>query len=123
MSAEIRHLSAQRAIEVRVAGRLGLKDHERIVEDALRASLVHRCTRVLVDNRRLEPGLAATDIYEIPRIYERFFVDPAMRIALLILADERSREGHGFFETVSRSRGFDVSVFEDRDSALEWLTR
>lgn len=47
-------------------------------------------------------------------------IDRQARVALLVGADDHS---HDFVETVSRNSGLDVTLFRDRQAAIEHLTR
>lgn len=123
MSSKISYLSPENVVLVVNEGRVGLKEHRRTIEEAIRVGLLHDCVRTLVDDRRLEGGLDAADIYELPAIYEAYFVSEDARIAVIVSDDPGSRERHDFYEAVCRSRNFDVRVFQDRREALDWLKR
>jgi len=118
---EARYLDDDELVLVVNRGRLGMKDYERQIEEALRLGLLHGCNRYLVDNLALQPHLDALDIYDFPRLYDRFFVDGSTRIAVLFDPASAVREGLEFYETVCRNQGYDVRLFHVREQAVDWL--
>jgi hypothetical protein len=103
------------------SGRLSLKDYETEVEEALRIGLRHGCRHYLVDDTALLPNLDALDIYDFPKLYDRFFVDGSVRIAVLFDPQSPVREALEFYETVCRNQGYNVRLFHIVEQAIEWL--
>ena len=63
---------------------------------------------------------SAIDHYEFAntRTEEQEQYNRYSRVALLVHPDDHS---HDFFETVSRNAGFDVTIFRDREAAIQHL--
>jgi hypothetical protein len=75
----------------------------------------------LIDHSALEsvsggPG----EIYYRPKGLTDMDVPTGVKIAEVVLAAHR--EHFRFLETVCRNRGFDFRIFDDRESAIQWLT-
>lgn len=80
----------------------------------------HRVTKVLIDHCNIE-GVAGTtiDIYDRPAVFKLIGILLSIKIAEII--NPEHWEHFRFFETVCRNRGYQLSVFEDKDKALKWL--
>ena len=80
----------------------------------------HRMTKVLIDHGNIE-GVAGTtiDIYDRPTMFILIGILLSIKIAEIINPEQW--EHFQFFETVCRNRGYQLSVFEDKDKALKWL--
>lgn len=82
----------------------------------------HDCKRILLDHSLLEGyALTATEIYDIPKMYDAFEISRAVRMGLVIAPSliDKLR----FYETVCRNNGYSVMLFPDRESALAWLKK
>jgi hypothetical protein len=78
--------------------------------------------RYLVDDTDWETAISVTDMYEWPKLYEQWRADRLSRVAV-IMPNPDSPEARDlqFYETTSRNRGWNVSVFPTRDEAVAWL--
>jgi len=93
------------------------------IRDALAMAVERQCRRFLVDATELEHrGGTLLDTYELPQVFEHF--PDIRRYKDAIILPRRQAEAHDleFFETISRNRGYNVRVFTDRQSAVDWLT-
>ena len=78
--------------------------------------------RELIDHRnisRVSGGIV--DVYNRPKAFEEIGVFQNIKVAEVVKAEHR--KFFDFLETVCVNRGYDFSVFEDENDALEWLLK
>ncbi len=101
----------------------GIAGKEKSLEMAKALTITMRrnkSTRVLIDHRNLEAISGATiDVYERPTLFRVIGVILGIRIAEVIKPDHQ--EHFRFLETVCRNRGFQFSIFYEKEQALRWL--
>ena len=80
----------------------------------------HRIKKVLIDHRNIsEVSGDITDIYYRPRILRIIGAIFTLRIAELIKIEHL--EHFRFFETACKEQGFQISIFYEREIAINWL--
>ena len=75
---------------------------------------------VLLDIRGFESHMSTVDIYELAGELGNYREAFKNKVALLDIRDERFEQAE-FFETCARNWGFQVRVFTEFESAIEWL--
>jgi hypothetical protein len=82
----------------------------------------YKVTRCLIDHSAISSVTGdVIRVYNRPKILRGIGVPRHIKIAEIVLLDHRVH--FGFFETVCRNNGFDFLMFNDRESAIEWLTK
>jgi len=76
------------------------------------------CDRLLADASNVESKRSVLDDYQLTSAHAQYF-PPETRHAVLVSASEE--EYMQFVENVARNRGIEMSVFIDREKALDWL--
>jgi hypothetical protein len=67
------------------------------------------------------PGrLPPVSAYELASNPERFGLGNNFRLAVIYLYEDRRNDSQ-FAETVAANRGYKVKIFDDEESALQWL--
>jgi hypothetical protein len=102
----------------------GIADETSSIEMAKnisKAMAKYLVTRCLVDHSAISSVSGSTaDIYYRPNRLIRIGVPFKIKIAEVVLPEHK--EHFGFLETVCRNRGFHFKMFNDRESAIQWLT-
>jgi len=100
-----------------IANKEGSLNMARAIADTMRT---HQMTKILIDHWNIE-GVAGTtiEIYDRPTVFKLIGILLSIKIAEIIKPEHW--EHFRFFETVCRNRGYQLSVFEDKDKALAWL--
>jgi hypothetical protein len=81
---------------------------------------INKITRALIDHRNIEEVVSKPfDIYNRPKIFRLIGVILKIKIAEIIRTEHS--EHFKFFETVCLNQGFQISIFQDKDKALNWL--
>jgi hypothetical protein len=81
----------------------------------------HKAARCLIDHSALSSVLGSViEIYDRPQELTEIGVPARIKIAEVVLPDQQ--EHFGFLETVCRNRGFYFCIFDNRQSAIQWLT-
>jgi hypothetical protein len=80
----------------------------------------HRITKALVDHSNVESVAGnITDIYDRPKLFR--FIGTILRIKIAEVIKPEHLQHFKFFETVCTNRGYQVSIFQDKEKALSWL--
>jgi hypothetical protein len=117
---EFEYLQESRVLSVRVTGTVDMASWENQLRTSVEEASKHSCLRYLVDYRKSSMALSVADLYERPKYYSKVGMPHHARIALLIVEPGREKD---FVESVTSNRGFLVRVFDEREPALQWLTR
>ena len=80
----------------------------------------NRITKALIDHRNLVDVTGSTmDIYNRTKLFR--IIGVILRIKIAEIIKPEHMEHFKFFETVCVNRGYNISVFQDREKALSWL--
>jgi hypothetical protein len=80
----------------------------------------NRVKKVLIDHRNITGISGQTiEIYDRPKVFKLIGIILGIKIAEII--NPKHIEHFRFLETVSLNQGFQFSLFQDREEALEWL--
>lgn len=80
--------------------------------------------KILVDLLAVELSINTIEIFGLPnKYYPEVKAPRSSCIALLVSSDERVRKAAKFFETACVNRGWNVQIFSERKSAVEWLAK
>jgi hypothetical protein len=81
-----------------------------------------QATRCLIDHSAISLVSGSTvGIYDRPQSLLEIGVPAKIKVAEVVLPDHQAH--FSFLETVCRNRGFHFQIFDDRPSALQWLTQ
>lgn len=83
----------------------------------------HDCYLALTDAREASSGLSTLEIYGLPELIMEIFEETGISVYKFkrALVVDKNIDDFTFFETVSRNRGHNVTMFRNIDEAIEWL--
>jgi hypothetical protein len=92
----------------------------RVISKAMRE---HRVTRCLIDHSAISSfsGDAIKMYHRSKELHKSGTIPYQVKIAEVVHPNHRAN--FDFLETVFRNNGFDFSAFDDRESAIRWLTQ
>lgn len=107
-------------IEVITSG-IGDKDDSLKMAKALTFTMkTNRIVKALIDHRNLVSFTGDTiDIYNRPKLFK--IIGVLLRIKIAEIIRPEHLDHFKFFETVCVNRGYQISVFQDKEKALSWL--
>ncbi|MBD3179167.1 MAG: hypothetical protein GF417_05960 [Candidatus Latescibacteria bacterium] len=111
------------AIELRFTGRINRVEIWDSTAEALSIASGPGRHLFLSDFSDATLELSALDIYNIPDQWEAAGAERKNRVAVVTPQDSVNFEDSKFYENVTTNRGWNVRVFEDRESAIEWLKK
>jgi hypothetical protein len=80
----------------------------------------YKIKKILVDHGNIYSVLGnAIDVYSRPKQFQEFGVIHGIKVAEVIKPEHK--EFFKFLETVCVNRGYTFSIFNDKETALEWL--
>lgn len=106
-------------LHIEFTGEFSVVAAHRTIDLMLSACAEHKCSRVLMDCRKMTGHMPLMDRFEVA-VYAGTTIGPGPRIALLGRPDQ-VLTGNYFVESVARLRGVDVREFFKEEKALEWL--
>jgi hypothetical protein len=101
----------------------GVADDASSVEMAKNISktmLKYKVTRCLIDHTAITSVSGGAGVYYRPNLLFRLGIPGKLKIAEVVLPAHKDH--FAFLETVCRNRGINFNVFNDRESAIQWLT-
>jgi hypothetical protein len=82
----------------------------------------YQAMRCLIDHSAISSVSGTTvGIYDRPQSLREIGIPAKIKIAEVVLPDHQ--EHFSFLETVCRNRGFSFRIFDDRQSAIQWLMK
>lgn len=107
---------------IETEGVLEIKQAQHMRNEGAALIRQHQLMGGLLDHTGLaEDALHTIDIYELPKRYLELGIPRSFRFALVI--PQELKHNMEFYETVCRNNGYQVSIFFDREEALQWLGR
>ena len=104
------------------SGAMEAKDLRGITAAIVAVAREHRVIIALLDFTRMNFAADIVDIFNVPaRVYPEFKVSRSAHIAVLMPPGVHERQAMRFYETASRNRGYQVSLFDSKAEAVKWL--
>lgn len=95
------------------------EDAHPAISDAMAVARAKNCRSVLFDFSDLKLQVSAVDVFNLTSDFEKIGLTPGTRCAVFVR--EMSLE-HRLLEGIAVKRGFNLKLFDDQSSALQWLT-
>ena len=80
----------------------------------------HNCNKCIFDHRETNVIAKPLKSYERSALYERLWGDRSTRAAAVF---RKLNEDYQFFETVCRNQGWNIRIFDDFETAIDWLSK
>jgi hypothetical protein len=104
-----------------VTGEILDEDSKAQVVETIRLLNKHQSTLVLVDCSNAVTKASLPGLYRLPDYATELGAPWNIRVAVVIPQTRFRIETFHFFELVFRNAGYDVHLFDDRESAEAWL--
>lgn len=115
-------LSNQQIVVIQTHGVADQTSTLEMVKSIPKTMAQYKSTRLLIDHSAISSVSGSiVDIYNRPQELREIGVPSSVKIAEVVLP--APKEHFAFLETVCRNRGFDFLIFDDRESAIQWLTK
>jgi len=122
MNWQINYDENEQIIFIKTIGVLDISSANLMRTEGFNLIKQHNCLRCLVDHSEIaEDALSTLDIYNLPKRYKELDIPRRLKMALVIPG--KFMTNLKFYETVCRNNGYLVSIFFNRESALEWLKK
>ena len=106
-----------------VTGEVLDEDGKAQIAETIRLLNEHQSSLVLVDCSNALAKASLPSLYRLPDYATELGAPWNIHVAVVISQTRFRIETFRFFELVSRNAGYDVHLFEDRESAEAWLRR
>ena len=106
-----------------VTGEVLDEDGKAQIAETIRLLNEHQSSLVLVDCSNALAKASLPSLYRLPDYATELGAPWNIHVAVVISQTRFRIETFHFFELVSRNAGYDVHLFEDRESAEAWLRR
>jgi hypothetical protein len=115
-------LKDQRIVVIETSGVADGAGSFEMTKSISKAMATHLATRCLIDHTAITSiSGSISEVYYRPQRVFKFNIPFRIKIAEVVLPAHKRH--FDFLETVFRNRGFDFSVFNDREPAIQWLTK
>lgn len=121
MSYTIEYLETEGICLITNTGEFTPEDFMKQAQEALEVSRLKRCSKFLVDCTSMIIQSKTTDIYNTAAFYEEIGAPRENKIALVVPSGTKAEGDLKFYETVCSNRGWQVKMFAERASAMQWL--
>ena len=106
-----------------VTGEILDEDGKAQIAETIRLLNEHQSSLVLVDCSNAVAKASLPSLYRLPDYATELGAPWGIRVAVVIPQKHFRIETFRFFELVFRNAGYDVHLFDDRESAEFWLLR
>jgi hypothetical protein len=118
----ISFLSDQQIVVIKTRGEADGPSSLEMVKSLSKAMAQHKAARCLIDHSDISSVSGDTPgIYYRPQRLGEMGVPTEIKIAEVVLPAHRQH--FGFLKVVCQNYGFSFRMFDDRESAIEWLTK
>jgi hypothetical protein len=118
----ISFLSDQQVVFIKTQGVADETSSLAMAKSIPEAMIEYKAMRCLIDHSAIgSVSGAVVKIYYRPQELREAGVHPMVKIAEVVLPAHKAH--FDFLETVCRNRGFDFRIFNDQESAIQWLTK
>jgi|WetSurMetagenome_2_1015567.scaffolds.fasta_scaffold191995_1 hypothetical protein len=115
-------LSDQQIVVIQTHGVADEKSSLQMAKSIQTTMMQYKTKRCLIDHTAIDSfSGSSVDIYYRPQGLSGTGVPSDVKIAEVVRPAHR--EHFRFLETVCRNRGLDFRIFDDRESAIQWLTK
>ena len=112
----------ERIVIIENVGNIPYKDLVQQTDEALELGRIKDTRLYLADCIRLVVQADAFEVFNFfPAIYEKIGAPRNSRLAVLMSEDAVTAKDMEFYETICRNRGWQIRVFKDKGTAMEWL--
>ncbi len=119
MTREFRYLEDRDILLLRTLGTYELGAEVKTLEIMATELRKHSCNRCIIDHRNTNVIAKTMESYERSAVYEDLWDDRTIRTAIVF---RELNEDYRFLETVCRNRGWDIRIFDDYDTGIDWLS-
>ena len=113
-------LSDQQIVVIQTYGIADDAGSLEMAKNISRVMMQYKAARCLIDHSAIiSVSGSSVEIYYRPQGLTETGIPSEVKIAEVVRPVHK--EHFGFLETVFRNRGFDFRVFDDRESAIQWL--
>jgi hypothetical protein len=81
----------------------------------------NKAESILVDHTDALTDISLFDVLLMPRFFESLGVDKHVRVAVVVPCTHYRIETYEYFGALCRSQGYNVMLFESKESARHWL--
>lgn len=101
-------------------GKVNLKELLAEEDESIALAIERGTYKYLVDLVDCESCISITDLYEFPNRYDEKLERPIC-VAVIKPLSQKTQKDLDFYETVCRNRGWNITTFEKKEDAVDWL--
>ena len=115
-------LPDQQIVVIQTHGVADEKSSLEMAQGISKTMMQYKSVKCLIDHSAIiSVSGSSVDIYYRPQGISQTGISSEVKIAEVVRPAHKSH--FAFLETVCRDRGFDFRIFDDRESAMQWLTK
>ena len=119
MTIKIEYIEDKDIVLLRTSGTYELEKEVETLKKMATKLKEHNCNRCIFDHRETNVIARTVESYERPAIYEDLWGDRTISAAIVF---RELNDDSQFLENVCRNRGWNVRIFDDYDTAIDWLS-
>jgi len=123
MAWNARYLPDEKIVLFGATGTMSSNDAAEQTKEAARLIKENETNFVLCDYSRVETEIPVVDLYSLPQLFLELGLSRSMKAAMVVPETGHRYEDYVFFENRSRNEGFNVKLFNDVQTAKEWLAQ
>jgi hypothetical protein len=121
MLCKVTYIEEHRIVETCYVGTPLMEELQTIALETLAVAKQKETLRLLGNCHEMAQGCSEMDIYSLIKFFESLSIDQRIKEAMLLSPLQKGRVDMDLYETMARNRGYNVRVFFDRESAIQWL--
>ena len=121
MSWRVKNLPAREVVSVIATGEISSEDAGTQAAEALRLLKQNQANLVLVDYAEALSEVSLSCLYGLPDYFTKSEAPWNLRVAVVVPRTQYRIATYHFFELVCKNAGYNVSLFDDREAAEDWL--
>ncbi len=121
MTWDAKYLPDEKIVLFEATGTMSSADAAEQTKEAARLINENETNLVLCDYSRVETEIPVIDLYSLPQLFLELGLSRSMKAGLVLPKTGHRHKDYVFFENRSRNEGFNVKLFDDIQTAKEWL--
>ena len=121
MPCKVTYIEKHCIVETYYVGTPSIEEVLKIALETLTVAKQKETLRLLGNCLEMAQGGSELDIYSLIKFFESLSIDHRIKEAMLLSPLQKGRVDMDLYETMARNRGYNVRIFFDRESAIQWL--
>ena len=122
MTWDVKYIPDENIVQIETTGTFTLADSVAQIKEAVQLLKENEALLVLCDFSYAVSEISIADLYSLPKLYLEHGAPRTIKVGMVLPGTGHRHKDYNFWETRCRNEGFNVKIFDDTQTAKEWLS-